>query len=150
MILRRPGIHDQSVWWSHKKHKEIDKPIQSNYMPENKTDRQCSVWSFKLYLSHLHPDNEYLWQQPNLHPKNCNSEVWYTRGHIRKNPLSTFVSDLCSRLITVCKFPMQKSLLWLENSLTKKLWKILGISLPRASKDTDEWSAAASLRRANF
>ena len=26
-----------------KNHKEVNKPIQSNFMPENKTDRQCPV-----------------------------------------------------------------------------------------------------------
>ena len=29
-----------------------------------------------------------------------NSDVWYTRGHLGKNPLSTFLSDLCNKVGT--------------------------------------------------
>ena len=38
-----------------KNHKEVDQPINSAVMVENKDDRQCPVRSFKMYISHLHP-----------------------------------------------------------------------------------------------
>ena len=46
-----------------KNHKEIDQPLNSAIMLENKEDNQCPVRSFKMYLSHLHPDDTYLWQK---------------------------------------------------------------------------------------
>ena len=62
-----------------KNRKEVDQPLNSAIMLENKMDRQCLVKSWKMYLTHLHQDNEYLWQTPNLNPKNRNNDVWYTR-----------------------------------------------------------------------
>ena len=56
-----------------KNHKETDKPLNSSVMPKNKEERQCPVRSFKIHYSHLNPDNDYLWQYPNL-----KSEIWYT------------------------------------------------------------------------
>ena len=71
------------------------KNIVSGVMPENKTDPMCPVLTFKTYIEHLHPDNEYMWQAP-LDKINPNfPDIWYSRKkHIRKNPLSTFMSDL--------------------------------------------------------
>ena len=53
-----------------KNHKEIDKPRNSAVMLENKEDCQCPVRSIKMYYECLNPENEYLWQYPNLKPKN--------------------------------------------------------------------------------
>ena len=41
-------------------HKEIDQPVNSAVMVENKEDRQCPVRSYKVYMSHLHPDNDFM------------------------------------------------------------------------------------------
>ena len=51
------------------------KPIRAAYMPAILDDCLCPVHSFKMYMSHLHPDN----------PK------------LGKNPLATFVSDICKK-----------------------------------------------------
>ena len=76
-----------------KNHKEIDTKV-SGYMPENKEDSLCPVKSFRKYLDHLHPENEYLWQRP-LDKINVKSpNIWYGRQHIGKNPLSNFMTDI--------------------------------------------------------
>ena len=83
-----------------KNYKEVDQPINNAVMVENKEDWQCPVQSFKLYMSHLHPDNEYMLQAPNLHPKQRNSEICYTRGHLGKTPLGCFISELSTKVGT--------------------------------------------------
>ena len=77
-----------------KNHKETDQPISTNFMPQNRDDRMCPVCSFKMYTSHLHPENPYLWQSPNRHPKDINSPIWYTRQHLGKNTLAQFMTQL--------------------------------------------------------
>ena len=77
-----------------KNHRETDNPILTNFMPENKDDRMCPVRSFKMYLSHLHEENPYLWQTPNVNPKDPNSPIWYTKQHIGKNILGQFMTEL--------------------------------------------------------
>ena len=81
-----------------KNHKETEQPCRSYIMPENKDDRQCPVRSFKLYLSHLNPENDYLLQTPNRKAKD-DCEVWYTK-HLGKNPLGSFVAKLCEKIGT--------------------------------------------------
>ena len=75
-------------------HRETDQPIQTNYMMENKGDKYCPVCSFKMYMSHLEPSNPFLWQTPNNKPKNPNSPIWYTKGHLGKNTLGAFMREL--------------------------------------------------------
>ena len=78
-----------------KNHRETDQPVLTNFMPENKTDTMCPVRSFKMYIEHLNPKNPFLWQTPN--PNITNEEatkVWYTRQHIGKNTLGSFMSEL--------------------------------------------------------
>ena len=77
-----------------KNHRETDKPIETNFMPENKDDKMCPVRSFKMYMAHLHDENNYLWQTPNYKPKDPNSPVWYTKQHLGKNILGSFMSQL--------------------------------------------------------
>ena len=43
-----------------KNHRGTDNNILMNFMPENKKDKICPVHSFKLYMSHLHPDKHIL------------------------------------------------------------------------------------------
>ena len=43
-----------------KNHKDIDETV-SGLMPENKDDRLCPVRSYRMYLEHLNPRNDYLW-----------------------------------------------------------------------------------------
>ena len=77
-----------------KNHRNMENLI-SGVMPENKTDPMCPVASFKAYQDHLHPDNPYMWQAPldKIDPEH--PEIWFSKKkHIRKNPLSTFMSDL--------------------------------------------------------
>ena len=77
-----------------KNHRETNQPIHTNFMPENRDNPMCPVRSFKLYMSHLNPENDYLWQTPNHHPKDKGSQVFYTIGHLGKNTLGTFMSEL--------------------------------------------------------
>ena len=76
-----------------KNHRKLEH-IVSGVMPENKTDPMCPVQSYKTYIEHLNPENEYMWQYPLLKINPENPEVWYTKQHLGKNPLSTFMSDL--------------------------------------------------------
>ena len=80
-----------------KNHKDIEH-IVSGVMPENRTDPLCPVASFKQYLSHLNPQNNYMWQKP-LDSVDINiAKIWYGRQHVGKNPLRTFMSDLSEKL----------------------------------------------------
>ena len=63
-------------------------------MMENKGDKMCPVRSFKMYITHLHPENQFLWQTPNYKPKNKEDLIWYTKQHIGKNTLGAFMSEL--------------------------------------------------------
>ena len=76
-----------------KNHKEMEN-IVSGIMAENKTDEMCPVASFRTYIEHLNPDNEYMWQYAleNIDPQK--PYVWFSKKHFGKNPLSTFMSDL--------------------------------------------------------
>ena len=76
-----------------KNHKEAEN-IVSGLMPENKDDRLCPVASFRKYLQHLEPNNEYLWQTPLKNAKKGNPEIWYGMQHMGKNTLSGFMKDV--------------------------------------------------------
>ena len=40
-----------------------------------------------------------MWQTVNIHNiHNLDDDIWYTTGHIGKNPLSTFMSDLSKKI----------------------------------------------------
>ena len=96
--------------------------IVSGIMPENPTDPMCLVKSFKKYLSHLHPENKFMWQQPLEKINEQFPEVWYSRKNVGKNPLAFFMSDFsqdcklsqiytnhsirvtCYTVLTWCKF----------------------------------------------
>ena len=62
-----------------KNHRSAEQII-SGFIPENKDDRLCPVRSFRMYLDHLEPKNNYLWQQPNRFPNKKNANIWYTMG----------------------------------------------------------------------
>ena len=76
-----------------KNHRNIEQ-IVSGVMPENKTDPMCPVQSFKTYIDHLNPENEYMWQRPLQVINPEKPDVWYSKQHLGKNPLSTFMSDM--------------------------------------------------------
>ena len=61
-------VHDELT----KNHRELEN-IVSEVMPENKTDPLCPVKSFREYVSHLHPNNKFMWQYPldKIDPKSC-------------------------------------------------------------------------------
>ena len=75
-----------------KNHKNPEQII-TGYMPENKDDKLCPVCSFHMYIEHLDPDNEYLWQTP-LRKFNASKKVWYSKQHMGKNTLCSFMKDL--------------------------------------------------------
>ena len=68
--------------------------IVTGTMPENKTDPLCPVRSFTEYISHLYPENKYMWQYPVNKIDPQYPEIWFTRKNIGKNPLASFMSDV--------------------------------------------------------
>ena len=76
-----------------KNHKNIGEKI-SGFMPENRDDPLCPVKSFRKYLEHLNPENNFLWQSPldkiNLETTN----IWYSKQHLGKNTLGNFMQDV--------------------------------------------------------
>ena len=76
-----------------KNHQDMEN-IVSGIMPENKTDEMCPVASFKTYIEHLNPDNDYMWQYTLEKIDPAKPNIWYSKKHFGKNPLSTFMSDL--------------------------------------------------------
>ena len=67
--------------------------IITGFIPENKDDRLCPVRSFRMYLEHLEPSNDYLWQVP-LRKLKPNSKVWYGKQHYGKNTLAPFMKEI--------------------------------------------------------
>ena len=59
--------------------------------------RNCPVNLLRLYLSHLHPDLDALWQKPR-HKIDLNNEVWYCRTPIGTNTLSQMMSRISDAL----------------------------------------------------
>lgn len=80
-----------------KNHRTLEHREQCGYMPENRTDRLCPIVSYKKYISHLNPANEYLWQTPLQRVDETISKVWYSKGHLGKNPLSKFMTELSEK-----------------------------------------------------
>ena len=79
-----------------KNHKDIDQKV-SGFMPEYKDDPLCPVCTYRMYLEHLHPDNNYLWQ---LALENINANTpdrWYGRQHLGKNTLGHFMMDVSKK-----------------------------------------------------
>ena len=76
-----------------KNHKDIDELV-SGFMPENRDDHLCPVRSFRIYMEHLNPENDFLWQTPleKINPKNA--MIWYSKQHIGKNSLGNFMQDV--------------------------------------------------------
>ena len=90
----------KELWYVRKVKDELTKNhrgmenIISGLMCENPRDKLCPIRSYRMYTERLHPENPYLWQTPNHSPNAKNMEIWYTRGHIGKNPLAKFMSDI--------------------------------------------------------
>lgn len=74
-----------------KNHKETDNEIISGYMPELPYNVFCPVDSFRKYMAHLHPENNWLWQTPIGKPK---TNVWYASTRVGDHPLSDFMKNL--------------------------------------------------------
>ena len=79
-----------------KNHREAENII-GGVLPENKDDRLCPVCSYNMYVEHLNPENEYLWQVPLRKIDPTNPNVWYGKNHIGKNPLAKFMSDVSKK-----------------------------------------------------
>ena len=74
-------------------HKDIEEKM-SGFMPENRDDPLCPVKSFRKYLEHLNPENNFLWQSP-LDKINLETmKIWYSKQHLRKNTLGNFMQDV--------------------------------------------------------
>ena len=76
-----------------KNHRDMENLV-SGVMPENKDDIMCPVKSFRTYIEHLNPNNDYMWQYPLdvINPTRPN--IWYGKQHIGKNPLASFMSEV--------------------------------------------------------
>ncbi len=77
-----------------KNHKETNSEIITGFMPEIPESMYCPVKSFQEYCHHLHPENEYLWQNPN---EKSATNVWYTSGHVGQHTLEKFMPDLSEK-----------------------------------------------------
>ena len=85
--------YDQLLNLLHKNHKNIEEKI-SGFMPENRDDPLCPVKSFRKYLEHLNPENNFLWQSP-LDKINLETmKIWYSKQHLGKNTLGNFMQDV--------------------------------------------------------
>lgn len=83
-----------------KNHRSSDSASSSErgYLPENRQNPSiCPVYSWNKYISHLHPDNPWLFQTPNMKstPKN---NIWYTKGRVGKNTLAGFMRRLSEKI----------------------------------------------------
>ena len=77
-----------------KNHQEIRNKI-AGVMPENTSDlKTCPVHSFVMYTEHLNPENPFLWQTPLKKVDMQQDVVWYGKGHVGKNPLAKFMSEV--------------------------------------------------------
>ena len=74
-------------------HKDIEQK-EAGLMPENRDDPLCSVKSFRKYLEHLNPQNDFLWQTPLDKVNLETTTIWYGRQHIGKNILVLFMPDV--------------------------------------------------------
>lgn len=63
-------------------------------MYEAKSSENCPVKALKLYLSHLNPDNEYLFQQPRKPENIKNDSFWYTTRPVGEKTIASFMSSL--------------------------------------------------------
>ena len=79
-----------------KNHRDIEN-IVSGVMPANIDDPLCPVKSFQKYISHLNPENKFMWQKPLDHIDFNTKDIWYGKQHVGKNPLRTFMSDVSDK-----------------------------------------------------
>ena len=105
-----------------KNHRDMES-IVSGIMPENKRDPLCPVQSFRKYISHLNPDNKFMWQYPLEKVDPQKLDIWFSKKKFGKNPLASFMSDVSQKcglsqiytnhsirvigctVLTLCKFP---------------------------------------------
>ena len=76
-----------------KNHQSIDEKV-SGFMPENRDDPLCPVKSFRKYLEHLNPDNNFLWQVALENVDIKTTQVWFSKKHMGKNTLALFMQDI--------------------------------------------------------
>ena len=75
-----------------KNHKD-DADLVTAMMPQMSGHRNCPVYSYEKYISKLHPESKWLWQQPKSHYMKGDA-VWYNGKKIGSNPLSKFIGEL--------------------------------------------------------
>ena len=79
-----------------KNHRDIGEQI-SGVMPEKKNDPLCPVQSYSIYIDHLNPENEYLWQLSLKNVDMMNDGIWYGKQKIGKNKLANFMTDISTK-----------------------------------------------------
>lgn len=119
-----------------KNHRTLERREQRGYMPENRTDPKCPIVSYKKYMSHLNPANEYLWQTPLQKVDETISKVWYSKAHLGKNPLSKFMSDLSEKC--------QLSMIYKNHSIRATGCTVTGRK--HGAKVTMNWSGHKSVQ----
>ncbi|KAK7475336.1 hypothetical protein BaRGS_00033412, partial [Batillaria attramentaria] len=88
-------------------------------MVGNGTDN-CPVKCFEKYLSHLHPQCEYLWQRPVTSKVLAADKSWYSAVRIGRNTLAKFMSRL-SLSCRLSKKYTNHSIRCLRSSLSQKM-----------------------------
>ena len=74
------------------KNHQMDTEMSNNAMTEFKSSCLCPVSSYLKYLSKLHPQCDYLWQQVKDQEKITDADIWYKPSKIGPNPLAGFMS----------------------------------------------------------
>ena len=77
-----------------KNHKEVNSELITGYMPEIKGSKLCPINSFREYISHLNPNNKYLWQTPINKPK---TTVWYTDSPVGDHTRAEFMKNVSEK-----------------------------------------------------
>jgi hypothetical protein len=85
-----------------KNHRETNEAIVTGIMRETPDDPNCPVRSFEMYIAHLHPENDCLWQRPNyaMGTDWQDRTPWYTkqiRGKVNINSLHSSTNYLGAR-----------------------------------------------------
>ncbi len=118
-----------------KNHQNGKKELISGIMPARPDHKMCPVCSFKKYMEHLHPQNYFLWQTPNMHPSDeGNTRIWYTKGQVGKNTLATFMSRMSKKA-------------GLSHIYTNHSIRVTGITILKRAGYTDKQVMAVSGHR---
>jgi hypothetical protein len=88
-----------------KNHRELNEDASGGgRITEMAGDPKCPVKTIELYISKLHPINEWLWQKPICRLLSMNDACWYESRKLGKNILSNMMSTISSHCSLSKKF----------------------------------------------